>query len=98
MVRHFGVFQWKEGTSQETIDACWNKFETMKDNIPGIVSIEHGPYESDEGLNDGFTDGFIMTFESAQHRDEYLPHPYHEVIKELIVPNLERLMVFDFTV
>lgn len=98
MVRHFGVFQWKEEVTQEAIDECWNKFDTMIDHIPGIVSIEHGPYESDEGLNDGFTDGFIMTFQSAAHRDEYLPHPYHEVVKALIVPKLERVIVFDFAV
>ena len=98
MVRHFGVFQWKEGTTQETIDECWAAFDTMIDNIPGIVSIEHGPYESDEGLNEEFTHGFIMTFESPKHRDEYLPHPYHEKIKDLIVPKLERVIVFDFNV
>jgi len=49
-------------------------------------------------LNDGFTHGFVMTFDSPQSRDRYLPHPEHERVKEIVVPNLERVMVFDFTV
>ena len=53
---------------------------------------------SDEGLNDGFTHGFVMTFDSPKSRDEYLPHPEHERVKLVVVPNLERVMVFDFTV
>jgi hypothetical protein len=55
-------------------------------------------YQSDEGLNDGFTHGFVMTFDSPQSRDAYLPHPEHERVKLVVVPNLERVMVFDFTV
>jgi len=26
------------------------------------------------------------------------PHPEHEHVKEIVVPNLERVIVFDFTV
>ena len=43
--------------------------------IPGLLSMQHGVYESDEGLNDGFTHGFVMTFDSPQNRDRYLPYP-----------------------
>ena len=98
MVRHYGVFQWKEGTTEETIAECWKAFDSMIDNIPGILSIEHGPYDSDEGLNEDFTHGFIMTFDSLESRDAYLPHPYHEKVKDIVVPNLERVIVFDFVV
>ena len=37
-----------------------------------------------------------MTFSSSQARDEYLPHPIHEEVKDIVVPHLERLVVFDF--
>jgi hypothetical protein len=47
-------------------------------------------------MNDGFTHGFIMTFESPRARDEYLPHPEHERVKAIVVPCLERVIVFDF--
>jgi hypothetical protein len=37
-----------------------------------------------------------MTFASPQARDEYLPHPVHEEVKAIVVPCLERVVVFDF--
>jgi phosphoglycerate dehydrogenase-like enzyme len=62
----------------------------------GLLSMEHGPYESSEGLNDGYTHGFLMSFDNAQSRDEYLPHPEHERVRQIVAPRLERLVVFDF--
>jgi len=98
MMRHFGVFQWKDDVTEEKIAELWELFDTMKDNIPGILSIEHGNYDSAEGLNDGYTDGFIMTFPDSAARDAYLPHPYHLMVAEKVQPCLERLVVFDFEV
>lgn len=37
-----------------------------------------------------------MTFESPEARDAYLPNPIHEKVKDVVVPNLERVVVFDF--
>ncbi len=68
----------------------------MVGKIPGLLSMKHGPYESPEGLNDGFTHGFVMTFDTQKSRDAYLPHPEHERVKEIVVPNLARVIVFDF--
>ncbi|MGB0144778.1 MAG: Dabb family protein, partial [Akkermansiaceae bacterium] len=70
----------------------------MVGNIPGLLDFHHGPYDSAEGLNEGYTHGFIMTFDSAESRDAYLPHPEHMKRVELVQPKLERLVVFDFDV
>jgi hypothetical protein len=70
----------------------------MVGKVPGLLEFLHGPYDSAEGLNDGFTHGFIMTFDSPASRDAYLPHPVHEDVKEIVVPLLARLVVFDFNV
>jgi hypothetical protein len=96
MIKHFGVFKFKEGVSKETIGSCFDAMQDMVGNISGLLEMEHGPYDSDEGLDDGFTHGFIMTFDSLKSRDSYLPHPIHEKVKALVVPNLERVIVFDF--
>lgn len=96
MIRHFGVFQFKEGVSDSEIKDCFDAIDSMVGRIPGLLSIEHGTYQSDEGLSDGFTHGFIMTFESFEARDAYLPHPIHESVKDIVVPKLERVIVFDF--
>ena len=97
-VKHFGVFQFKPGSTPEQIETCFAEMHGMVGQIPGLLDMIHGPYDSAEGLNDEFTHGFIMTFESPEVRDAYLPHPVHETVKELVVPCLERVIVFDFNV
>ena len=39
-----------------------------------------------------------MTFDSPESRDAYLPHPVHESVKDIVVPRLESVIVFDFEV
>jgi hypothetical protein len=97
-VRHFGAFAFKPGVSAAQIDHCFAEMRSMVGRIPGLLEITHGPYQSPEGLNDGFTHGFIMAFENAAARDAYLPHPEHERVKAIVVPCLERVVVFDFAV
>jgi len=98
MVYHYGTFVFKKGVTQAQIDRCFAEMRGMVGKIPGLLSMQHGVYQSDEGLNDGFTHGFVMTFDTPQSRDRYLPHPEHERVKLIVVPNLERVLVFDFTV
>ncbi|MFT5886341.1 MAG: hypothetical protein ACI9IP_002805 [Arcticibacterium sp.] len=98
MTRHYGMFQFKEGITESEIDNCFTTMKSMVGKISGLMNMEYGPYDSTEGLNDGYTHGFIMTFDSPESRDSYLPHPIHEKVKELVVPRLERVVVFDFTV
>lgn len=96
MVRHYGMFQFKQEIDAARQAHCFSEMVGMVGKIPGLLAMEHGAYDSPEGMNDGFTHGFIMTFDSAASRDAYLPHPEHERVKEIVVPCLERVIVFDF--
>ncbi|MFT7248949.1 MAG: hypothetical protein ACI9QN_001419 [Arcticibacterium sp.] len=98
MTRHYGMFQFKEGITVSEIEDCFTTMKAMVGKISGLLDMEYGPYDSTEGLNDEYTHGFIMTFDSPESRDAYLPHPIHEKVKELVVPRLERVVVFDFNV
>jgi hypothetical protein len=98
MVKHFGVFKFKAAISEEQIEECFLTMMNMVEKIPGLLKMEYGPYNGNEGLNEDFTHGFIMTFDSPESRDAYLPHPLHEKVKELVVPRLERVVVFDIVV
>ncbi|MCZ6673121.1 MAG: Dabb family protein [Verrucomicrobia bacterium] len=98
MVRHYGVFKFKPEVTETQIDECFNAMKDMVGKIPGLQGMEHGPYQSSEGMNEDFTHGFIMTFDSVESRDAYLPHPVHEMVKNIVVPRLERVVVFDFVV
>lgn len=98
MTRHYGVFKFHPHITQEKIDECFATMVDMVGKIPGLLSMEHGPYKSPEGMNEDFTHGFIMTFDSPESRDAYLPHPVHEHAKDVVVPCLEKVIVFDFDV
>lgn len=98
MVRHYGVFKFNPEVTNAQIDECFAAMKGMVGQIPGLQDVEHGPYQSPEGLNEDFTHGFVMTFDSPESRDAYLPHPVHEGVKDIVVPRLEKVIVFDFVV
>src|SRR5687768_11782272 len=64
--------------------------------IPGMLSFKAGRNNSPEGLSQGFTHGFVMTFKDAAARDVYLAHPDHEKVKAEFLPLVENVLVFDF--
>ena len=63
-VRHVVVFKYKEGATDAQIKEITDAFRALKDKIPGIIGFEHGVNNSPEGLNQGFTHVYLMTFEN----------------------------------
>jgi Stress responsive A/B Barrel Domain len=70
--------------------------EKLRKLMPGFLSCIGGPYASPEGLNLGYTHGFIMTFANAEARNTYLTHPEHEKLKAAFLPDLDGVVAFDF--
>lgn len=70
--------------------------ESLRCILPGFLSCTGGPYTSPEGLNQGYTHGFVMTFVDAATRNTYLTHPEHEKLKAAFLPDLEGVVAFDF--
>ena len=99
-VRHVVVFKYKEGATDEQIKEITDAFRALKDKIPGILSFEHGVNNSPEGLDQGFTHIYLLTFENEAARDVYLPHPDHKVFGELLRGSgiFEGAFVVDYTI
>lgn len=76
-VRHVVVFKFKPETTQEQLATLADRFRDLKNQIPGIVAFESGTNNSTEGLDQGFTHVFLLTFADVNARDAYLPHPAH---------------------
>lgn len=95
-VKHIALIKFKEGVSDETINGLFDELLNMTEVIPGIEDYVSGKNSSPENLNQGYTHGFVMTFESAEARDAYLPHAEHERLKALVLPQVESVLVFDF--
>jgi hypothetical protein len=90
-VRHVVVFKFKPDASPEKIRQITDAFAALKDQIPGVLSFEHGVNNSPEKLNQGFTHVYQLTFTNAAARDTYLVHPAHKAFGAL----LGGLGVFD---
>lgn len=88
-IKHAVFLKFKSTTTQAKIDEIFAALAGLKGKVPGLLDFTGGPYTSDEGLNKGFTHGLVMTFADAASRDGYLPHPDHEVVKEIVVGELD---------
>src|SRR5256885_1763300 len=97
-VKHIALFKFKEGTAQEYIDEVFEKLLEISESIEGIEDYVGGMNNSPEGLNQGFTHGFVMTFTDAAARDAYVAHPDHERFKSGVLPSIESVAIFDFEV
>ena len=97
-VKHIALIKFKEGTTEEQIQSIFSSILDITETIPGIEDYVSGPYASPEGLNQGFTHAFIMTFTDVAARDAYLPHPEHERVKASLTAEVDSLLVFDFEV
>lgn len=88
-IKHVVLLKFKSSTSPQKVRELFAALAGLKGKIPGLLDFSGGPYSSGEGLNKGFSHGFVMTFADAASRDAYLPHPEHEKVKQLIFPELE---------
>lgn len=83
-VRHIVVFKYKPGTTDAQIEKVNKAFGDLKNKIPGIVAFEYGENNSPENKNLDFTHVYLLTFENAEARDSYLPHPAHKEFGNLL--------------
>lgn len=93
---HMVSFKFNESVTKEDIKKVETAFAGLQKKIPQILSYETGTNNSPEGLDKGFTHGFVLTFHSEQDRDDYLIHPHHKDFGKLVGPLLEDVFVLDF--
>jgi len=97
-VRHIVTMKIKVGVTKGEIDNLFCELEGLVAKIPGLIQFEGGHYQSPEGLNLGFSHGFVMTFLDEASRDAYLPHPEHERVRDILLPLVDEALAFDFLV
>jgi hypothetical protein len=99
-MKHIVAFKYKAGATSNQINEITKAFKALPGKIPGITSFEYGVNNSPENLNLGFTHVYLITFENAEARDAYLPHPEHKKFGELLgkLDILDKAFVVDFQV
>jgi hypothetical protein len=96
MIHHIVLFKFYENTPEEKITQLAEALEVLAKQIPGITHYVWGPSVSIEHLEKGYTHGFIMTFETAQIRDTYVPHPLHKaLVQKYVDPICDKGIAFD---
>ncbi|MBL7769100.1 MAG: Dabb family protein [Flavipsychrobacter sp.] len=95
-LRHVVLFSFKPGSSAADIKKVEDAFRALPSKIPEIKGFEWGLNNSPEGLNQGFTHCFFLTFDSEKGREIYLPHPAHKAFGSVLKPHLEKVLVVDY--
>ena len=96
VLRHVVLFAFRNSATADQVNAVVADFGKLKDAIPGIAAYEWGSNVSPEGLNDGFTHCFTLTFATAADRDAYLVHAAHQDFVATLGACLERSLVLDY--
>ncbi len=96
--RHVVFFKFKDSASAEQVKGIETAFAELAKKIDTVKGFEWGTNVSPEGLNDGFTHCFFVTFANAADRDAYLPHPLHQAFVERLKPWLADVLVIDYAV
>lgn len=95
-LRHVVLFKFKESSTTTDIQNIELAFDEMIPKIPEIKDFERGINNSPEKLNKGFTHCYLFTFNSEKDRDEYLTHPAHLALLDILIPHIEDSLVVDY--
>ncbi|WP_323084330.1 Dabb family protein [Providencia alcalifaciens] len=114
LVKHIVLFRYIDGVTDAQKGEIIRRFRALKDSLrdnqPYILAIDAGRQNSEEGLEQGYQQGFIVTFASEGDRNYYVGEPLvtdpryydrqHAAFKQFIRPYLmvnAGVLVFDFS-
>jgi hypothetical protein len=96
LLRHVVLFGFKETSSAADVQSIVDAFIALPPKISEVKDFEWGTNSSPEGLNQGLSHAFTLTFHSEADRDAYLPHPAHQEFVALLGPHLDKVTVLDY--
>ena len=96
LLRHVVLFKFKQSATPDQVAKLVEAFRELPKKISTIVDFEYGVNNSPEGLNEGLTHCFLVTFKNEKDRDAYLPHAAHKAFVDMLLPHLEKAVVLDY--
>ena len=96
MLRHVVLFKFKDSATPAQVKEVEDAFRKLPSQIKEIKSLEWGTNNSPEGLAQGFTHAFFVTFDDEAGRAVYLPHPAHKAFGKVLGPYLDKVLVVDY--
>ena len=95
-LRHVVLVKFQDDTTEQQVKAIEAGFRALPSKIPTITDFEWGTNNSPEGLAQGFTHCFLVTFNDAKGRGVYLPHKAHQDFVKVLKPHLDKVLVIDY--
>lgn len=96
VLRHAVFFSFKPPASEDDVQSVVDAFRALPEKIPEIVDFAWGVNNSPEGLNDGFTHCFLLSFRDEAGRAVYLPHEAHKAFGDVLRPHMDKVFVIDY--
>ena len=97
VLRHAVFFSFKEESSDADKQSVVDAFRALPGKIDSITEFQSGTNNSPEGLDDGFTHCFLLTFKDVAGRTEYIPHPAHSgEFADVLRPHMKGVFVIDY--
>lgn len=94
--RHVVFFKFKDSTTPDQVQGIEKAFIELAGKIETVKGFEWGTNVSPEGLNDGFTHCFFVTFKDKAGLEVYLPHAAHQEFVGTLKPLLDKVCVLDY--
>ncbi len=94
--RHIVLFKFKSDAPAAEIEKVEKSFTALKASTGLIQEMEWGTNVSPEGLADGFTHCFFVTFKSKADLETYLPHPEHKKFGAGLKGLIDKVLVIDY--
>jgi len=96
LLRHVVLFKFKPEVTKPQVQEVVDAFGSLPKKIDTIAGFEWGTDVSTEMKSEGYSHCFVVSFQDAKARDEYLPHAAHAEFVKLVGPRIEKVLVFDF--
>ena len=96
-LRNLTLFKYKEDISEEQRSAVIDGFSVLPNKIREIREMEWGSELLLLGLNQGYTDGFFLSFNRLGDYVSYLrDYSYKKFIKNIVGPNVEDVLILEY--
>ncbi|WP_159874617.1 MULTISPECIES: Dabb family protein [Aquitalea] len=96
MLQHIVLFRFVPSCKVADLCCISQRFSRLAQLVPDILSLSGGADCSPEGLQHGFTHGWLLQFADTAARDAYLTHPAHLEFINFIQPFVDDVLVSDF--
>jgi hypothetical protein len=102
MIRHIVLIRFRPDVPAAQIDAIFADLASIRDQVPGVLSIHSGRSESPEGIERGYMHGFTIDFDGWPALAAYQAHPDHRRVGAALVAHaeggLDGILVFDLSI